>query len=111
MRHSQRYKDVLKSERWCRLRECMIANFQVCERCQAGGRLELHHDDYTKLGCETWEDVELLCPNCHVKADQEREAETEWRRIQGWADKVYGAGIEVTDDIEAEFYEWLGDRQ
>lgn len=37
----------------------------VCQECGATENLERHHHDYSKAL-----DVQVLCPPCHVKADQ-----------------------------------------
>lgn len=110
-KHSQLYRDVMKSERWRNLRREIIADFQQCERCDSKENLQLHHDSYENLGRETWKDVELLCVDCHKLADKEREEYVNDRRVQAWADKVYWPGVELTDEIEDEFEEWLERRQ
>lgn len=44
------------------------ASLKKCQRCgtKSAKRLERHHQDYNKPL-----DVEILCPTCHAKADQE----------------------------------------
>jgi protein-arginine kinase activator protein McsA len=38
---------------------------KVCENCSGVNRLQRHHRDYSKPT-----EVQILCQNCHVKADQ-----------------------------------------
>ena len=41
------------------------AGVMACQACGATGELERHHPDYSKPDL-----IEVLCPPCHVKADQ-----------------------------------------
>jgi len=43
-----------------------------CERCGAGGRLEVHHLTYKRLGRERDRDLRALCHRCHRLADRRR---------------------------------------
>jgi 5-methylcytosine-specific restriction endonuclease McrA len=62
----EEYKDYLRSERWRKTRiETLIARNCRCERCGAGGVLEVHHRSYASLGAERPEDLEVLCRECH----------------------------------------------
>jgi 5-methylcytosine-specific restriction endonuclease McrA len=67
----QTYLEYLDSPEWWTIRRRAMrrANWR-CEQEKPGeprheGPLELHHRHYRTLGCETLEDVEVLCPACH----------------------------------------------
>jgi 5-methylcytosine-specific restriction endonuclease McrA len=54
-----------------RQKRLVHAGFQ-CEKCAAKGSLHLHHLTYVRVGNELLDDVQILCPSCHRKADTER---------------------------------------
>jgi hypothetical protein len=72
---SDRYQECISSPRWKLLRRKIIwLRGKRCEHCgQDCVPLALHHKHYHSLGSEQPEDVELLCRECHARADQERE--------------------------------------
>lgn len=84
--------------------------------------LEVHHLNYDRIGSELDIDLEVLCRECHVDADKEREervsADADDRRysarLDGWASKVYGENwAESSDGGEAaaeDFERWLDDQ-
>lgn len=120
-RHSALYKTYMQSEAWRELRELMIDIVGgLCERCEASEddvTLEVHHLTYERLGHEDPEDLQVLCPSCHIIADAERAEETkddlEFRRLDGWATKVYGSDWEEYPgytDAEEAFDAWLESR-
>jgi 5-methylcytosine-specific restriction endonuclease McrA len=83
-RWRQDYWDVLKSERWKQLRADIISERKGrCEICGHLGRnrLHLHHKHYRTVGRETRGDVELLCKQCHEKADATRARQTHNARL------------------------------
>lgn len=111
----------MQSDAWKALRETMIAIADgTCERCDATEdtvALEVHHLTYERLGREELDDLQVLCPTCHVLADAERAAETandlSFRRLDGWATKVYGPDWEQypgATEVEDAFDEWLETR-
>jgi 5-methylcytosine-specific restriction endonuclease McrA len=70
-----RYQNAIGSKHWKLLKGDVIQQRGLrCERCDSYEALELHHLHYRTLGSERPEDVELLCPKCHVAADEERAA-------------------------------------
>jgi 5-methylcytosine-specific restriction endonuclease McrA len=77
-RHSSRhdYNCHIGSAEWKRFRsEVIKQRGNRCERCgQVSASLELHHLHYHSLGSEQPEDAELLCPECHKRADEARAA-------------------------------------
>lgn len=117
-RHSALYETYMQSDAWKALRETMIDITEgCCERCDATEdtvTLEVHHLTYERLGHEDLDDLEVLCPTCHVAADIERDEETkatlEWKRLDGWATKVYGPNWEWNPgagEAEEAFEAWL----
>ena len=117
--HSGEYKTALVSPHWRRLRAVVIfQRGKKCGRCSIAGddsevNLTMHHKHYQSLGRELPGDVELLCDQCHKKADKERERRTRTATIQRcfdvgletYASKKYGD--DWPEDIEEEFSEWL----
>lgn len=69
-----RYDQHISSAEWKSLKHKIIEQRgNRCERCgQENASLELHHVHYHSLGNEKPEDVELLCSECHSKADETR---------------------------------------
>jgi hypothetical protein len=49
------------------IRDGLLLKPLTCQTCNRGGRIEAHHDDYSRPL-----DVRWLCPVCHDKADIER---------------------------------------
>jgi 5-methylcytosine-specific restriction endonuclease McrA len=118
--HSSEYQALLRSSRWQAMRrDRLVERGWKCERCRSlAYDLQLHHRHYDTLGDERDEDLVLLCPPCHRRADaermREREAEQWRRRVDGWASRVYGDNwAEVCDvaQIEDEFTDWLSLRE
>jgi hypothetical protein len=71
-----RYHQRISSAQWKSLKRKVIEQRgNRCERCaQESASLALHHLHYRSLGSEQAEDVELLCRDCHSKADEARAA-------------------------------------
>lgn len=69
-----RYEQRISNAEWKTLkRKVAEQRGDRCERCGGEGvSLELHHVHYRTLGNEKPEDVELLCRECHAKADERR---------------------------------------
>jgi hypothetical protein len=69
-----RYEQRISSAEWKSLKsEIIEQRGNRCKRCREGSTsLELHHVHYRSLGNEQPEDVELLCRECHTKADDSR---------------------------------------
>jgi 5-methylcytosine-specific restriction endonuclease McrA len=61
---------------WKRLRsEVIEQRGNRCEQCvQEDVALVLHHLHYKTIGNEQPEDVQLLCSDCHERADEKRAA-------------------------------------
>lgn len=62
------YKEYLQTEHWLEFREARIRGVGYrCQLCNGGGILDVHHRTYERRGCEQWNDVTVLCRNCHGK--------------------------------------------
>lgn len=70
-----RYQERIASADWKSLkRELIDQRGHRCEHCARDDvSLALHHKHYRSLGQELPDDVELLCPACHDKADDARD--------------------------------------
>ncbi len=123
------YIEYLKSKKWKDFRKNVLKlnygkkhkgknHCEVCEWDFADFELEIHHKTYENLFNETVHDVQVLCKNCHKKADKARqkisEEKAEENRIDAafntWAEKVYGEDcLCYMDEAEIydEFIEWL----
>lgn len=70
----ERYVQRVSSAEWKRLKNTIVEQRgHRCEHCgQESVSLALHHVHYRTLGSEMPDDIELLCPECHTKADEAR---------------------------------------
>ena len=125
------YTKRMRSASWRRLRDAKIRDAgNRCERCGASGhvvQLQVHHLDYTRLGHERLADLQVLCPDCHARADQERverqavdllrrkRASALYRGFASWMDKTHGKGWqrlrpEAVQAAKRDFLRWLRHR-
>jgi hypothetical protein len=86
---SDRYEQRISSAQWKLLKRNIIEQRgSRCEQCgQEGGSLALHHLHYRTVGNERLEDVELLCAECHTRADEARAGKSRPKyveREEGW---------------------------
>jgi hypothetical protein len=67
-----KYEDYLKSTHWKEFKASYMAQWRKphCAFCRARRRLNLHHVDYSRLGREEFDDVLLLCVDCHEEVHQ-----------------------------------------
>lgn len=88
---------------------------QKCARCGCtSGVFHVHHLDYDRLGNERLTDVQIVCNECHPRADQERARKNESRAeeraydnaLATYARKKYGENVEIDEAIMEEFYDW-----
>jgi hypothetical protein len=69
------YLRHIRSARWRNMKKDMVRlRGAHCERCGTDPPLHLHHRSYERLGRELTSDLELLCCECHGRADRERVA-------------------------------------
>ena len=69
---SPEYKTYIKSAKWKKLREKILADRKVCEKCGSSKDLHVHHLRYKNFGHETGEDLQVLCHECHCKVHGRR---------------------------------------
>jgi hypothetical protein len=122
--HSAAYTAYLLSETWRSLKRRIIKlRGYKCEWCKVEGNvsLQLHHLTYERLGCELDTDVQLLCSNCHFKADQRRAEETQndaesrryYKARETYIRKAYGnsAADFPRDYMIREFDKWFEEKE
>jgi 5-methylcytosine-specific restriction endonuclease McrA len=123
----QAYSRYINSYAWKkRCKEVRRRANNRCERCGSLPiRLEVHHLTYERFQNEPLEDLQALCPGCHLEADQEREAKNQERfeaagreaRYDNARDtymtKKYGENWEMNcgESEYEEFDEWLERKQ
>lgn len=62
------YKLYLKSDEWKRTRRWALDRAgNKCQLCKSGDKLNVHHNDYSRLGKEEPADIIVLCERCHRK--------------------------------------------
>lgn len=123
-RMSAEYRQHMASPAWRTTRKAAIARAgRRCQRCGAtdlGVRLEVHHTTYERLGRERPEDLLVLCPPCHGRADEERAIDGRKRsaralsaargdaRVEGWARACFGDdAYDWPEDYAERFDDWL----
>ena len=84
-----RYQQSIASGQWRSLRRKVIElRGNRCQQCgQEGASMHIHHLHYRSLGSEQLEDVELLCAECHTKADLARALKGRPKHVEpdeGW---------------------------
>ena len=119
------YAKYINSSKWKKKRKRKLKQVGYkCERCgytRYSRRLEVHHLHYDSFKNERMSDLEVLCSDCHKKADREREddktREIEMSRymsgLRGYAAKYHNVNKEdVTewhmDCAEDAFREFIG---
>lgn len=66
------YKRYLRCKHWQQVRQQALTRAEGhCEKCGyepwKPGTLQVHHKTYANVGCESMEDVIVLCPRCHME--------------------------------------------
>jgi len=62
------YQDYLKTNHWKHfVEECKKFFNNKCQICGNKEKLQVHHNNYKNRGRETFNDVVLLCKDCHSK--------------------------------------------
>lgn len=110
------YEEYLDSPTWQTKRQETIARAgHKCQLCGADTRLDVHHNTYERFGGnELPTDLVVLCRSCHEIADKRRKTQRDddiyYRRVAGWATKIYGEYWEDSPGWEVaseRFDEWL----
>jgi len=90
-----------------------LSNY-TCDECgisQAdAGHLEVHHNTYESLGDECYDDLSVLCPDCHKEADRVRAEESVWdARVRGFAKKkwpFHEVDFDIAEKAFMDFLDW-----
>lgn len=62
----EEYRSYLRSPEWRKKRAKAVKRAgYACEVCSVGGRLEVHHTTYARLGKERLSDLVVACRRCH----------------------------------------------
>jgi len=101
------YDKYIASEDWQLKRKFAIqlADYK-CETCEKRGYLEVHHSNYKCLYQERFDDVYVLCKECHPEEDDIRRRSAAY---ETYMEKKYGEGwINYNNQAtKAEFDRWL----
>lgn len=62
------YSKYLKSEHWLTLRGIILRLYgNHCALCRGESSLEVHHNTYERIGKELFDDLVVLCRDCHQR--------------------------------------------
>jgi 5-methylcytosine-specific restriction endonuclease McrA len=60
------YADYLKTPEWAKTRDATLRRARYrCQLCNTNRHLNVHHRSYESLGDENWNDLIVLCQECH----------------------------------------------
>jgi len=61
------YAKFLRSPEWKKRRQSLFQQFDgtTCEICNSSERINVHHNNYSRKGCERDSDLVILCCECH----------------------------------------------
>jgi len=122
---SDEYSAYIASAKWkIKARAALARADHKCQKCgrtKWSSRLEVHHKTYERFKNEHPEDLEVLCVECHAKADEQRRTVVAVKkqrkvfsaRMNGWARKVYGENWNDridADTVRERFEDWLSER-
>jgi hypothetical protein len=120
MIRTESYYEAIQSSHWRNLRNRMIwKHGRTCSRCGFNkiepGAIELHHKHYQTLGEETEDDVELVCKECHPKADAERARQSQARSRRALKEAAFNTwcenrGCDGDESDWEDFSEWWDNR-
>lgn len=69
---TKKYREYITSKEWWNLRMAFAdSKGNKCERCGGPGH-HVHHKTYRNFRKETFDDLELLCRDCHEKEHKRR---------------------------------------
>jgi len=114
----QKYEAHLKSAQWKNTRSDLFKlRGRKCEVCgRASTLLEVHHLNYERLGKEAPSDLQIVCRQCHKKADRNRERKVQQKRESRRKDRAFYTWFEkktgydswyATESDYQEFDNWL----
>jgi hypothetical protein len=64
-----KYRAYLRTDHWQAKRQEALTHYgRSCARCEATGKLHVHHKTYQRLFKERITDLEILCERCHRQA-------------------------------------------
>jgi 5-methylcytosine-specific restriction endonuclease McrA len=105
------YKKYIDSKEWKRKKKFAIqlADYK-CEFCEKTGYLEVHHSNYNCLYHERFDDVYVLCKQCHLDEDEMRKFLAGY---ETYMEKKYGPSwnIHRGEETISEFREWLEEKE
>jgi HNH endonuclease len=111
------YDEYIHSLKWRQKAAAAIARAgEKCERCgytKFSKRLEVHHKTYDRFKHELPNDLEVLCHECHEKADGERRISNDGfvridsfeDRLNSWVYIFWGIGSDWRDRYDHEYVE------
>lgn len=59
------YQEYLKSPHWQSTRSLVLSRDKKCAVCSSTDHLDVHHNTYVNLGHENYNDLVVLCRECH----------------------------------------------
>ena len=66
--HKEKYHDYLNSIEWkAKCTRLFQKRGKRCEICNSSHRIEVHHKTYARIFNEKFEDLKVLCFQCHRK--------------------------------------------
>jgi 5-methylcytosine-specific restriction endonuclease McrA len=82
---NQEYLSYLRSKEWREKRKEFLeeANYE-CSECGEKKNLQVHHLNYDCVGEEDFDDVEVLCKECHQ--NKELEKGTDLREVDDYGE-------------------------
>ena len=105
----QSKEEYYKSEEWRNKRLFALHKAgHRCDKCASKLNLEVHHLTYENLYDQKPEDLTVLCPRCHKKADRKREYENWYNSaFDTYMTKKYGEDWDSFEGCEEEFDDWI----
>lgn len=77
------YEVYLTTLHWRNVRQRKLGEVGYrCEKCDRDKGLEVHHLTYERLGQESLEDLQVLCPICHREAHGMEPTAADWARAR-----------------------------
>ncbi len=106
-------EEYYKSEEWQTKRLFALHRAgHRCDNCASNLKLEAHHLTYENLYNERPEDLTVLCPKCHKKADIKREYENWYNSaFDTYMIKKYGEDWDWFEGCEEEFDGWIESKE